>query len=314
MIYKIHRVASNPNGWTRPSAGRLGLAGFGDYVKKNGFGHEDWNFNFDFAVDGVMQGFTVARPGAQSLGEEVGLVMATYDAGEWRAVGYCDGAKFVDESNPPSPNAVRQMASDVCELSLAGEVSGKIQNMNLIKIEKKIRKDFKNQWWWTAPLERIVVLHEQPSIPKEIFNPGVQRMKISYNLTEAKFKAITKLGVGVKGDARERSSHEGEPSLRLHKIRERDPTLVAAFKNSLKSFACTVCHFDFGKTYGKLGAGFIECHHIKPVSKMKSGEKTQLSDLSAVCANCHRMLHRTGQELSLAELGDLIGENESPRS
>jgi hypothetical protein len=40
----------------------------GSYVKKNGFGHEDWNFNFNFASNGEMLGYTVARPSAELAG------------------------------------------------------------------------------------------------------------------------------------------------------------------------------------------------------------------------------------------------------
>ncbi len=69
---------------------------------------------------------------------------------------------------------------------------------------------------------------------------------------------------------------------------------------------CEVCDFDFAVTYGELGNEFAECHHTKPVATMKHGEKTRQEDLSIVCANCHRMLHRNGQLLSLAVLKEII--------
>ena len=98
MRYKIHRIAPNSEGWRRPSAGRLGKSDVGDYVNKNGFGHEDWNFNFDLAIDGHMLGYTVANPAKKYIGEKFGLVLATYDAGGWRAAGYYDGAEYVEAS------------------------------------------------------------------------------------------------------------------------------------------------------------------------------------------------------------------------
>ena len=39
--------------------------------------------------------------------------------------------------------------------------------------------------------------------------------------------------------------------------------LAAASENGL---ACEVCGFHFGHCYGKLGEGFIECHHLRPLA------------------------------------------------
>ncbi|MBK7039974.1 MAG: HNH endonuclease [Bacteroidetes bacterium] len=70
---------------------------------------------------------------------------------------------------------------------------------------------------------------------------------------------------------------------------------------------CEVCQFDFGKTYGSYGEGFIEMHHLFPIYKGK--RKTTAEDLRPVCANCHRMLHRGKKLLSIEELKEIIKEN-----
>ncbi len=73
------------------------------------------------------------------------------------------------------------------------------------------------------------------------------------------------------------------------------------------SLKCEVCNFDFYETYGKHGESYIECHHLNPVSKMKNGDETKLSDLSLICSNCHRMIHRDKDHwLTLDELRNLI--------
>ena len=69
---------------------------------------------------------------------------------------------------------------------------------------------------------------------------------------------------------------------------------------------CQVCGFSFGETYGDLGESFIECHHLTPVSELKAGATTNLSDLVVVCSNCHRMLHRRRPWLTAAELRVLV--------
>ena len=85
---------------------------------------------------------------------------------------------------------------------------------------------------------------------------------------------------------------EGRQNLRTHLIRERSQALVDTFKNSLKSFSCYTCGFDFEHHYGNLGAGYIEAHHTIPVRSLVAGARTKISDLVPLCANCHRIIHR----------------------
>ena len=58
--------------------------------------------------------------------------------------------------------------------------------------------------------------------------------------------------------------------------------------------------------YGDIGEGFIECHHLLPLSQIRPNQVTKLSDLATVCANCHRMLHRGGYALSLEKLRECL--------
>ncbi|TIS78657.1 MAG: hypothetical protein E5W94_08765 [Mesorhizobium sp.] len=183
------------------------------------------------------------------------------------------------------------MAIDVFELAKINQVAHRYMNQTLTQIENSIRSDFV-YFRWAVPKDRIVVFRESLPIPPNIFEPGRQRMVTSYNLSEEQFRAITKLGADASGREGERSEEEGARRLRLHWAIERKPQLVAAFKASLTSFACSVCGFDFERTYKERGIGFIECHHTKPVAEIRPGEKTRLSDLRAVCSNCHQMLHR----------------------
>lgn len=103
---------------------------------------------------------------------------------------------------------------------------------------------------------------------------------------------------------------EGKLVYRLHRSRERNSTLVKkkkeyALKN-LGQLQCEVCDFIYTDIYGKLGEGFIECHHRNPVSKMNPNQKTTLTDLALVCANCHRILHRGGELLSVEALREVV--------
>ncbi len=63
----------------------------------------------------------------------------------------------------------------------------------------------------------------------------------------------------------------------------------------LNGCKCSICGFDFEKTYGEIGKGFIHVHHIVPVSEIKESYRVDYEkDLIPVCPNCHAMLHRKG--------------------
>ena len=109
----------------------------------------------------------------------------------------------------------------------------------------------------------------------------------------------------------EEEGEEGSVLTRVHRYRERDPSLVARKKQQVlkenNSLACEVCGFDFDAFYGAAGNGFIECHHTRPLSELsRYGETVRLHELSLVCSNCHRMIHRRRPWLSIAELKALV--------
>jgi 5-methylcytosine-specific restriction protein A len=65
---------------------------------------------------------------------------------------------------------------------------------------------------------------------------------------------------------------------------------------------CEVCGFDFQATYGKLGEGFLECHHKIPLHELEEEAITTLDDLALLCANCHRMVHASKPWLTIEQL------------
>lgn len=103
---------------------------------------------------------------------------------------------------------------------------------------------------------------------------------------------------------------EGEVVYKLHKLKERDNSLIEAKKRKIfkenGKLECEVCNFDFSEKYGSLGNGFIECHHIRHLSTYKSKQKTKLDDLALVCSNCHRMLHRNFENMTIEKLKEII--------
>jgi 5-methylcytosine-specific restriction protein A len=100
---------------------------------------------------------------------------------------------------------------------------------------------------------------------------------------------------------------------RIHKSRERNRSLVTRKKRSVLSnkgkLECEICGFDFSKFYGAIGEGFIECHHNVPLAELTASHKTKMKDLSLVCSNCHRMLHRARPWLRVEELQKSLGND-----
>ena len=78
-----------------------------------------------------------------------------------------------------------------------------------------------------------------------------------------------------------------------------------------KGIKCFVCGFDFEKTYGELGKGFIHVHHVNPISNKDGRYEINIEkDLFPVCPNCHAMLHRRKESiLSIEELKQILQQN-----
>jgi len=116
-------------------------------------------------------------------------------------------------------------------------------------------------------------------------------------------------------DEAESEAREGRLLERRHLIRERDRKLRdKKIKEHLRTntdLACSICDFDFRATYGAHGDGYIECHHVVPLSA--SGvTTTRLKDLILICANCHRMIHRRSPWLEPEQLRGMLQGSEQP--
>lgn len=102
---------------------------------------------------------------------------------------------------------------------------------------------------------------------------------------------------------------DGATKEKIAKYYERDPrNRLAAIR--IHGCKCIVCGFDFNKFYGELGIGYIEVHHLTPLSEInKEHDINPSTDLVPICPNCHRMIHRNpGKTLGIQELASIIFE------
>ena len=95
----------------------------------------------------------------------------------------------------------------------------------------------------------------------------------------------------------EDEQREGYPQIENRKLvashhhRERSKLLATECKIH-HDYKCQVCGLRFEDAYGRLGGEFAEAHHLIPLSRLRENVRTRIEDLTTVCANCHRMLHR----------------------
>lgn len=103
---------------------------------------------------------------------------------------------------------------------------------------------------------------------------------------------------------------EGTILYKLHKVRERSPKIIKQKKQDVLKrngkLLCEVCGFDFYDSYGEIGKGFIECHHKTPLANIIASTQTSLKDLALVCSNCHRMLHKNINVMSVEGLREQL--------
>ncbi len=104
---------------------------------------------------------------------------------------------------------------------------------------------------------------------------------------------------------------EGRILTRVHRVRERNQKLVTTKKEKFQDenrgrLYCEACRFDFADSYPKHGEGFIECHHLRPLSQLQPDTITTLDDLALLCANCHRMVHYRSPWLTMDGLRELV--------
>lgn len=152
-------------------------------------------------------------------------------------------------------------------------------------------------------------LSNASKLDKVIYNEFVSNKKY-LNAIANKIKEMVNTHKNVIGDIDDEGFMEGALLEKQHKYKERNSKLVTQKKQQrLKEtgyLSCDVCGFIFKDKYGDLGEGYIECHHIVPLSEIHVAKKTNLKDLVLVCSNCHRMLHRKRPWLTVEQLKMLI--------
>lgn len=139
-------------------------------------------------------------------------------------------------------------------------------------------------------------------VVNEVWARGPARLA-SEHQNESQYWAMV-LELRVRGAPDPTSSAlEGRRSeYTLSKV-ERDPVLrrKCIERNGAR---CAACGFDFLKSYGEIGRGYIQVHHVKPLSG--GLRRTSVDDLIPMCANCHVIVHRRTPPFSVKQVRKLL--------
>ena len=311
MIYLFQRVIQNGFQWTRPSPGRSGRYGEGEFVQKNGYGHEDWNFNKSLLINGYVYGYLPYPLPEDKQNEIFKIAFATYTSQQWHLVGFYLDCEF--EPDPPvDPDVIEQKIRDLRQLGLSlGRSYRKLKGNRLVD---KVKDDA--QWFkWRVSPDNVIRTNQPIPIHNEVFNTGNKRITRPTILAQTDFDALYSLAEAEDNvlidHADDSEFPEGREVERRHKARERNQALIKRAKDKFKQkhghLYCQICRFDFSRSYGEIGNDFIEAHHTVPIS---SGEvKTKVKDIAMVCSNCHKMLHRKRPWLEMKHLKKLVDHN-----
>lgn len=98
-----------------------------------------------------------------------------------------------------------------------------------------------------------------------------------------------------------------------HRKVERNRTATKKAKE-FHGTRCQACDLSFPERYGELGEGFIEAHHLKPISSLEEGVTVHYdvaTDFAVLCSNCHRMIHRAVDPSDLNKFREMVQSNKT---
>lgn len=318
LIFLTQRLAKNDMYWMRPTPCRIGRSGEGRYVKEHGFGHEDWNFNTQLAIDGYVYGYMYYEPARNKASEVFNFAFLAWDAARWHVIGFYREAEFVEEGAPVDRRVITTKVSHLRALGL--HLGQEFRNLSDAALRKRIGAEAAWLQWRVRPCN-IVTLSRPVPLPRKVYNSKNYRITKPQMVSQRVFERIEKIATTSQaargGVPSTIEAEEGGIFTVTHSARERSPGLAvaakAAFLQKHGRLFCEACGFDFGAQYGQRGRDFIEAHHSVPLSKLSGRTLMRARDLRMLCSNCHRMVHCSEPWLSMEELMEILEANGAGR-
>ena len=74
--------------------------------------------------------------------------------------------------------------------------------------------------------------------------------------------------------------------------------------------SCLACGLNFGKMYGPLADGYIQVHHVVPISRLGADYVVNpKKDLIPLCPNCHAVAHRRNPPFTVEEIKEFLASS-----
>jgi len=139
-------------------------------------------------------------------------------------------------------------------------------------------------------------------------NKGSSKYELFEHISYGKLKYLGEEEIKIiyPDDIQDETLHEGTKKTITVNTYERNPK---ARIKCIRHYGtkCSICNFDFQKTYGEIGKGFIHVHHLKQLSEINNTYNINpIEDLRPVCPNCHAMLHKNTPAYSIREMKEFI--------
>jgi len=165
---------------------------------------------------------------------------------------------------------------------------------------------------WTAPWRSLGLVIRKGMLAINEGDAEADMQQIELWTSRAAAAIFALLPVEVEGSDMEEEAADvaGLPEGARTRVEvnryERDRRSRAAAL-AIHGYACKACDLDLGERYGPAAAGFIEVHHVTPVSEV--GENYIIdprADLLPLCPNCHSVTHRRTPPFSVTELRAML--------
>ncbi|KQT34065.1 MrcB family domain-containing protein [Methylophilus sp. Leaf414] len=172
-------------------------------------------------------------------------------------------------------------------------LGGGLNNLNFKEIDLKPSNKRNNTYYYQAG-NILAKEYRKNNLPSDA--QLIEDLRAALALYEKLI--ISEAAIEVKqfidGDEPGNTLIEDATKLRIHKRIERNPKLVKQAKQ-IHGFVCQACGFNFESVYGDIGKGYIEAHHLEPISKLKGTKVSRdpKKDFAVLCSNCHRMIHKS---------------------
>lgn len=239
--------------------------------------------------------------------------------GVGKILDYRDGAEVIDADGNETTCIEFTISTRKRDKTWKEDIIQALENLNgvaklseIYKEVKKIRNGNLNPTW-DRTIQREIESYSSDSQAfnkkEDIFFSVLGKGKGVWGLRETNKNPISQI-TDTNDEELNTTGKEGKVKLVKHYLRERDKEIVVSKKKSFQKkhgkLFCEACNFDFKDKYGDRGEGYIECHHIIPLSEINKEHKVKLSDLALLCSNCHRMVHRKRKWLTMSQLKKII--------